>query len=116
MEHIPMFDNLAVFIESKNINACPIAVTRPLLMAMEYDVVSFSNNTSIPHMLTGVILRHFSEVVNECRLSVSDEGIVLDVHLSHVLLNRFGGLALVEHQIIEGLHVLLVPFKFIGHR
>jgi hypothetical protein len=65
--------------------------------------------------LAGIIARHSLEVLNEALLAVPDGGVVLDICLADVLLDRLPRPALVEHQIVEGDRALLVLLQPIGH-
>ena len=108
-----MFDDFPVVIEPKNINSCPISLTWPLLITVQDHVVSFGNRTLEVDALAWILLCHPREVLNEGFLAISNSGIMLDIHLPCISLNRFGGLTLVEHQIIELHHRLFVAFQLL---
>jgi hypothetical protein len=40
LQHIPVLNDFAIVIESKNIDARIVVIPRPFLMAMEYDIVA----------------------------------------------------------------------------
>src|SRR5260221_918278 len=63
-----------------------------------------------------VLARHLHEILNERLLAVPDGGLVLRVGLADELLHGLRGTALVEHQVVRGLRVLLIAFEAIGHR
>jgi hypothetical protein len=65
--------------------------------------------------LAGVIARHALEVLNEALLAVRDGGVVLDICLADVSLDRLPRPGLVEHQIVEGDRALLVLLQPVGH-
>src|SRR5439155_20013932 len=65
LENIPVFNDFAVVIESKNIDAGPIGVPRPLLITMQDHVVAFGKDPFEMHALAWILLSHSGEVVNE---------------------------------------------------
>jgi len=62
-----MFDDFPVVIEPKNINACPISLTWPLLITVQDHVVSFGNRTLKVDALAWILLCHPREVRNTLR-------------------------------------------------
>jgi hypothetical protein len=108
-----MFDDFPVVIEPKNINACPISITRPLLITVQDHVVSFGKRTFKVDALAWILLCHPREVRNEGLLAISNSGIMLDIRLPCISLDRFGGLTLIEHQIIELHHRLFVALQLL---
>src|SRR6266568_438607 len=80
-----MFDDFALIIESENINPCPISITRPLLITMQDNIVSFSNHTLEVNSLSWILLCHSREVLNE-RLLIASSTTSLNqafCHLAH---------------------------------
>ena len=61
LEDIPVFDDFAVVIEPKNINACPIGVPWPLLITMQDHVVAFGNHPLEVDTLAWIVLCHLRE-------------------------------------------------------
>jgi hypothetical protein len=110
-----VFDDFAVVIEPKNINACPIGVPWPLLITMQDHIVSFGNHPLKLDTLAWIVLCHLREVRDESLLAISNRGIMLEIGLSCVSLDCLGGLTLIEHQIIELRHRLLVAFQLLIH-
>src|SRR5579884_3078132 len=96
-----MLDHLPVFVQPKDVDARPIGSTRPHLMAVQYDVVPLCNDPHEPHLLARVLLCHPVEVVNEGVLAICHHRVVLRIAVSDVPLDRLGGTAPVEHQVIE---------------
>src|SRR5947209_6776243 len=115
LENIPVFNDFAVVIEAKNIDASPIGVSRPLLITMQDHVVAFGNDPFELDALSWILLSHSSEVVNEGLLAISHCRVMLGVHLSCIPLHRESRLAFIEHQIIEAHHGLFVAFKLLTH-
>ena len=110
-----MFDDFPVVIEAKNINACPIGIPWPLLITVQDHVVSFGNHPLEVDTLAWIVLCHPREVRDEGLLAISNGGIMLDIDLSCVSLDCLGGLTLVEHQIVELCHCLLVALQLLIH-
>ena len=111
LEDIPVLDDLAVSIETEDVDARPLTVIRPVLLAVEHHVVPFREDPPELDTLPRVLLSHSLEVLDERFLAVRDHGIVLGVGLARVEPYRFLGPALVEHQVVEGLDRLLVTLK-----
>ena len=88
-----------------------IVIPRPMLKAMQDNVVSFGHDPLELDTFARVLSRHALKVIDERLLAISDTGIVLDVDLTDELLIGVGGLALVEHQIVESHHRRLVLFE-----
>jgi hypothetical protein len=68
---------------------------------MQHHVVALGEHSLKVHSLARILPRHAREVLDERVLAVRDRWIVLDVHLSDEAADCFGGLALIEHQIVE---------------
>ena len=71
------------------------SLDRPLLVAAENDVVFFRDHALEFDALARILLRHPLEVIDERFLSVTDLGIVLDVGIANVQLDRSSRSALV---------------------
>ena len=97
-----MLDNLARVIESKDVNASPIGVPRPSLVAMQHDEVIVREHSPELNAFARILPRHPFEVLDERILAVGHRRVVLRVAGADVPPNRFGRLALVEHQVVEG--------------
>lgn len=110
-----MFDDFSVVIEPKNINACLIGVPWPLLVTMQDHVVAFGNHPLEVDTLAWIVLGHLREGGFHRLLAISHRRVMLDIDRSCVALHRFGRLALIEHQIIERCHRLLVAFQLLMH-
>ena len=103
-----MFDNLPVVVESEDVDPCVVMIAGPGLMAVKDHVVIFGDRPDEFDVLSGVLRCHALEVVDECLLSITDFGIVLDVFISREPLDSFGRAVLVEHHVVEGHGVALV--------
>jgi len=88
-----VFDDLAVVIEPKDVDPRPIAVPRPLLIAVQHDEVIVGQNSPEFNALAGILASHAFEVFDECILAVGDDRIVLRVAGADVPPDRFGRLA-----------------------
>jgi hypothetical protein len=55
------------------------------------------------------------KMLDETVLSVLHRGIVLDIDFTHVFLDCFPGLTLIESQVIHCQRVLFVLFQILGH-
>jgi hypothetical protein len=92
-----MFDYPAIIIKPKNINACPIAVTGPLLMAMQTNIIPFGDNALEMDALTGIVLRHPLKIFDKSLLTIGNCGVMLDIDIADIFLDSFGWLTLIEH-------------------
>jgi hypothetical protein len=110
-----MLDNLSVAIETKDVHARVVIVPWPGLMAMQYDQITFSDCALEVDSFAREFRRHPLKESDEGLFAIGYFGIVLNVNITHVLLNGFTGSALIEHQVIECLRVHLVLFQFIAH-
>jgi hypothetical protein len=103
LQYIPVFDNFSILVQPKNVDARPIAVARPLLIAVENDVVALGDYSFEMHPLAGILPRHPLKVGDERLFAVGDTGIVLDVDIARIFFDGFRWPALIEHQIVERL-------------
>src|SRR5688500_3016061 len=111
-----MLDDLAVVIQSEDVDASPIAVAWPLLVAMQYDVIPFGNHALEVDAFAGIFLRHPRKVCDKRVLAIRYRWVMLNVDISDVARDRFSGLALVEHQVVELHHVLLILLQTVCHQ
>ena len=111
-----MFDNLAVIIETKDIDASIVVIARPMLVAVQDNMLPLCKGSLEGHTLTGIVGGHASEVIDERVLAVSDMRIVLDIDRSDIALDRFARPALVEHHVIKRHGVCFVGFHVIRQR
>jgi hypothetical protein len=60
LQHVPLLDDLAIAVETEDIDTRPIfvAITRPLLVTMHYDVVAPSDQALEVHAFPRVLLGH----------------------------------------------------------
>src|SRR5262245_15552155 len=79
LKHVPVFDDLAVVIKTENIDAGPITVSWPLLIAVQDNELTIGQHPAKLDGLPRVLARHAFEVRNECVLAVGDHRIVLSI-------------------------------------
>lgn len=115
LQHVPVFDNLAVVIQPEDVNPGPIAVAGPFLMTVQNDVIPLGDDAPEVGALAGIFPRHLREVLDEGLLPVGHRRVVLNIDIPNMLLDGLGRLALIEHQVIEGCHGLFVPIKLVCH-
>jgi hypothetical protein len=80
---------------------------------MKDHVIAFGDHPFEFHSLAGVIASGFLEICDEPFFAISDTRIVLDVLLSRILLDRLPRATLIEHQVVESHHVLLVALQVV---
>jgi hypothetical protein len=102
----------AVLVEPKDVDPGVLMITRPDSVAVQHDVVALGqhprlNSTRFPGYSASIPL----EVVDEGLLPITNVRVVLPLGLPGVLRNRLGRSRLVEHEVVEGLHVLLIPLE-----
>ena len=110
-----MLDDLAVLIETEDVDPSPVSITGPFLMAMQHDEVALGDDTLEVDALPGELPRHSLEVLDERVLAVGYFRVVLNVLFARVLLDGLGRTTLIEHQIVELSHHLLVSLCPITH-
>lgn len=115
LDDVPVLDYLAVVIESEDIDASPVCVAGPMLIAVQDHMVALGDNPAELDVLPRILTCHTLKVGDEGFLAVSYRRIVLDVDIPNELLNSLRGSALVEHQVIEGGDRLLVLFEHSVH-
>src|ERR1700730_17110065 len=106
-----MLDDLAVVSEPKDVDPGRIAITRPVLPAMQHDKISVGDDVPELDALAGIIASRLLEIVDEPLLAVGHAGIVLDVFGPDEAIDGLPRAALIEHQVVEGDDVLLVMFR-----
>jgi hypothetical protein len=74
-----VFDDLALVIEPEDVDAGPVAVAGPLLIAVKHDEVIVGQHSAEFNAFAGVLAGHAFEVFDERILSVGDDRIVLRV-------------------------------------
>ena len=99
MQYIPVFDHLAVSFDPKYIHTRPVfvPVSRPLLVAMEDDVLTFRYRVFEVDALAGILPGHALEIFNEGLLAVFHVGVVLDICFSRIPFNRLHWFALIQN-------------------
>lgn len=110
-----MLDDLALCIETKDVDACPVLGAGPFLITMQDDVVTFGDDALEAHLLAGIFRGHPLKVCDERLLAIGHMRIVLDVEVADKFAHCLGWLALVEHKVIEAGSVLLIALEWVGH-
>jgi hypothetical protein len=85
-----MFDNLGIIIKAENINASPIAVTWPLLIAVQDDVITLRDYMFRMDALARIFFRHPLKILTESLLAISDCGFMLNVKIAKLFLDSVG--------------------------
>ena len=111
-----MFHNFAVVIEPEDVDPGPIAFPWPFCMHVHDHVIALSDHPHDMRPLSRIRLRHADKVLNERLLPICHARIMLNVQLPDLPRDCFGGLTLVEHQIIELQHGFFVPLQLICHQ
>jgi hypothetical protein len=96
-----MLDDPSIVVQPEDVDPSPIAISGPVLIAVQDDVRALSQRAAKLDPLTGVLARHSFEVFDERVLSVCDYRIMLRVRGPHVSLDGLPWTALVEHQIVK---------------
>jgi hypothetical protein len=110
-----VLDNFPVVVEPKDIDSRVIIVPWPLLMTMQHDVVAISEGTFELNSLARVLGGHPLEVLDKRLFAVGDIWVVLNVSIAGILLDRLARLALIKHQVIEGLRISFVLLYDVAH-
>ena len=98
LEHVPVLNNLSLVIEPKKIETGPIAISGPVLKAMQDDVVIFGQHS--PEL--NALARYSRAMRSKYSMNASfprRPSVVLGVGRANMATYRFGRLALIEHQI-----------------
>jgi len=101
LQDVPVFNDLSVGVETKNVDACVIAIARPVLVAVKNDEVALSDCPLKLHSLSRILDRHALEVIDKGLFAISDLRIVLNVGRPNVSLDGPTRLALVKHEVVE---------------
>jgi hypothetical protein len=110
-----MLNDFASVIESKNVYASPIAIAGPLLITVQDDEIAFGEDAFEMHALARIFVCHSREVFDESRFAVRDGGVMLNVSIACIFFDCFGGLTLIEHQIIKSHYIFFVLLKLLCH-
>ena len=105
-----MLDNLSIIVKSKYIDTRKVVVARPLLVTVQHNEITLGYCTHEVDFFAGVLRGHSLKVFDECFFSISDFGIVLDVSVTDILIDRLARLTLVEHQVVKRLRDNFVMF------
>jgi len=116
LEHVPVLYHLAVGIQAEDVDAGPVRLTGPDLVAVQHHVVALSDHPHELYLLARVRARHLLKVLDEPVLAVGHVRVVLGVRSPNVPLHGFAGLALVEHQVVERRNGSLVPLQSVIHQ
>jgi hypothetical protein len=106
-----VFNDSAFVVEPEDVHSGIVEIARPSLAAVQHHMVPVCEGPDNVDVLTGIVGGHPLEILNECLLSITDVGIVLDVDLAGELLDCLSRLALIEHEIVEGDDSRLVPLE-----
>ena len=87
-----MLNDLSFVIQPEDVNPRPVAVVRPVLIAVQDDEVAVGQDATELHALAGILARHPLEVFDEGVLAVRDNRIVLGVRRTHVTAHGFSRL------------------------
>lgn len=102
LQHIPVFNNFAVLIKSKDVDACIILVPRPLLVTMQHNVVLLGYSAPERDLFIWKLGSHALRIVDKSLLSISHVRVMLGIRSTDLFLDGLPRTALVEHQVIEG--------------
>src|SRR4029079_12836922 len=106
-----MLDDSTIIVQSEYIDACPIRIAGPLLVAMQNHKVAFGDRPFKLYPLARILACHTNEVFDESVLAVRNHWIVLNVGRAGISFESFSGLALVKHQVIKGGNSFFVFIK-----
>src|SRR5687767_9237009 len=109
-----MLHDPTLLVQPEDVDPRPIAVARPLLVAVQHHVITLGKHPLELHPLARIFSRHPGEVLHEALLAVGDRRVVLDVYLADIAVDGLRRVALVEHEIIEG-HDRLFVLLLAGH-
>ena len=79
---------LPLVVEAEDVDAGPVRLAGPLLVAVEDDVAPLGDRPLHVHALAGMLARHPLEELDERLLAVGDAGVVLDVDVPDVPAGR----------------------------
>lgn len=65
LQYVPVLDNRALIIEPKDINPCPVAIARPLLVAVQHNEVIVGQDSPEFDAFAGVLASQPFEVFDE---------------------------------------------------
>ena len=88
MQYVPVLYDFAFVVETKDINACVVLISRPRLMTVENDVVAIREHSLECHLFAGIFGSHSIEVVDKGFFSVRNVWVVLDVLFANELFYR----------------------------
>lgn len=111
-----MLYHLAVGIHAEDVDAGPVWLTGPDLVAVQHHIVALSDRPHELYLLAGVLACHPLKVRDEPVLAVGHVRVVLGVRSPNVPLHGLAGLALVEHQVVERHDSSLVPLESVIHQ
>ena len=106
-----MLQDLSFRIKPEYVDARPFAVTGPLLITMQDDLVTIGNDSLEVNPLFRILSRHALEIFDERFLAVPDPRIVLNVSLARIAFDCFSWLRLIEHQVIKLGLILFIPIE-----
>ena len=101
LQNVPVLDDPAIVIEPEDIDASPLAVAWPVLIAVQHNECAVREHPSKLDALAGIFLGHPGEVVNEGILAISHHRVVLRVGGTDESLDCLRWLGPVEHQVVE---------------
>jgi len=88
---------LSLLVESEDVNPCPLAIARPVLVAVKHDVIAFTDHAFELNALARVLACHPFEIFHERSFAIGHHRIVLRVGRADVLSDGFRWTAFVEH-------------------
>jgi hypothetical protein len=113
LQDVPVLDDLAVGVETDDVDPGAVVVAGPAPVAVQDDEVVLGDRAQEPHLLAGGLPRHPVDV-DERRPAVADVRVVLGVRGTGAALDGLGRAALVEHQVVGLPHRVLVALQPVG--
>ena len=79
LQHIPVLDDPPVIVQADVVDARPVAIIRPVLIAVQDYEIPLGRHAAELHTLAGILAGHALEVLDERVLPVRDDRIVLGI-------------------------------------
>ena len=108
LDHVPMFDDLPVRCQTKDVDGRIVVIPWPTLKAVQNHIVSFRYGSLYLHPFSWPLFCHAPKIIDEAGLAGGHKRIMLNVVHAQVAFDSLPRAALIEHQLVECDHIHFV--------
>jgi len=105
-----VLNNPAPFVDAEDFDSSQVTIAGPMLKAVKHYKIAIRDDAFELRTFPRILGSHSRELLDEGLLAIGRARIVLNIHVTDILLCGFGRFALIEHQVVEGYDIPFVLF------